>query len=47
MFALQGMGLDFKGKDEGTADPMLVTIVAYIIFDTRRAHAQIQSMISI
>jgi hypothetical protein len=31
----QGMGLDFKAKDGGPADPMLVSIVAYIIFDVR------------
>ncbi len=33
--ALQGMGLDFLSKAGGTADPLLITIVAYIIFDVR------------
>jgi len=32
---VQDMGLEFKGLDGGTADPLLVTIVANIIFDTR------------
>ena len=29
------MGLDFLSKGGGTADPLLITIVAYIIFDVR------------
>ena len=33
---MQGMGLDFLSKAGGVADPVLITIVANIIFDVRQ-----------
>lgn len=33
---MQGMGMEFKGLDGKAADPLLVTIVANIIFDVRQ-----------
>ena len=33
----QGMGLEFLSKAGGVADPLLITIVASIIFDVRQA----------
>ncbi len=33
--AMSGMGLDFASMEGGIANPLIVTIVANIIFDTR------------
>ena len=33
--ALQGMGLDFRSASGGPPDPLTVSTVASIIFDTR------------